>query len=65
MSTPGDTTLGRFSSQLVKHDLWELLLGEINCQLEGQNIIMSEGRINIIDATPVEAVQSGSGKSRR
>jgi len=64
MSTPDDTTLGRFRNQLVRHDLWELLLGEINRQLEGQNIIMSEGRINIIDATPVEAVQSGSGKNK-
>ena len=64
MGTPDDTTLGRFRNQLVKHDLWELLLGEINRQLEVQNIIMSEGRINIIDATPVEAVQSGSGKSK-
>lgn len=64
MGTPDDTTLGRFRNQLVKHDLWELLLGEINRQLEVQNIIMSEGRINIIDATPVEAAQSGSGKNK-
>lgn len=62
--TPDDTTLGRFRSQLVKHDLWELLLGEINRQLEAQNIIMTEGRVNIIDATPVEAVQSGPGKTK-
>jgi IS5 family transposase len=64
MGTPDDTTLGRFRTQLVKHDLWELLLGEINRQLEAQNIIMTEGRINIIDATPIEAAQSGSGKSK-
>jgi transposase, IS5 family len=42
--------------------LWELLLGEVNRQLEEKNIIMSEGRINIIDATPVEAARSGPGK---
>ncbi len=64
MGTPDDTTLGRFRTQLVKHDLWELLLGEINRQLEEQNIIMREGRINIIDATPVEAAQSGTGKTK-
>jgi hypothetical protein len=33
-------------------------------QLEKKNIIMTEGRINIIDATPVEAAQSGQGKNK-
>ena len=37
------------------------LLAEINGQLEAKNIIMTQGRINIIDATPVEAAQSGPG----
>lgn len=60
--TPDDTTLCRFRGELVKHDLWEVLLGEVNHQLEEQNIIMTQGRINIVDATPVEAAQSGSGK---
>jgi len=27
----------------------------MNRQLEAKNIIMTEGRINIIDATPIEA----------
>ena len=31
----------------------------MNAQLEAQNIIMSEGRINSIDATPIAAAQSG------
>ena len=61
-TVPEASTLGRFRQQLVKHDLWEVLLNEINRQLEAKNIIMSEGRINIIDATPVEAAQSGPGK---
>jgi len=61
---PDATTLGRFRAQLVCHDLWELLLGEVNLQLERKNIIMTEGRINIIDATPVEAAQSGPGKNK-
>lgn len=55
--TPDATTLGRFRQQLVEHDVWEVLLGEVNRQLEEQRIIMTEGRINIIDATPVEAAQ--------
>lgn len=62
---PEASTLGRFRNNLVKHDLWERLLGEINRQLEAQNIIMTEGRINIIDATPIEAVQSESGKGKK
>lgn len=61
---PDATTLGRFRQQLVEHDLWELLLGEVNRQLEEKRIIMTEGRINIIDATPIEAAQSGAGKSK-
>ncbi len=61
---PEASTLGRFRNNLVEHDLWDKLLGEINRQLESKNIIMTEGRINIIDATPIEAAQSGSGKNK-
>lgn len=59
---PEASTLGRFRTQLVEHDLWDRLLAEINTQLEAKNIIMTQGRINIIDATPIEAAQSGPGK---
>lgn len=59
---PEASTLGRFRTQLVEADLWDRLLAEINGQLEAKNIIMTQGRINIIDATPVEAAQSGLGK---
>ena len=52
---PEASTLGRFRDQLVEHDLWERLLGEINSQLEAKSIILTQGRINIIDATPIEA----------
>jgi len=61
---PEASTLGRFRTRLVEHDLWDRLLGEINRQLEVKNIIMREGRINIIDATPVEAAQSGPGNGK-
>ena len=61
---PDATTIGRFRARLVEHDLWEVLLGEVNLQLENKHIIMTEGRINIIDATPIEAAQSGSGKGK-
>jgi len=59
---PDASTIGRFRNKLVEHDLWEVLLGEVNRQLEEKHIIMTEGRINIIDATPIEAAQSGPGK---
>jgi len=48
-TVPEASTLGRFRNKLVEHDLWDPLLGEINRQLEAKNIIMTEGRINIID----------------
>ncbi|MCK5894982.1 MAG: hypothetical protein KAG53_11410 [Endozoicomonadaceae bacterium] len=49
------STLGRFRTRLVEHHLWDKLLAEINRQLEAKNI-MSEGRINIIDATQIAAL---------
>jgi len=61
---PEASTLGRFRSKLVEHELWDRLLGEINRQLEAKNIIISKGRINIIDATPIEAARSGNGKGK-
>ncbi len=63
-NVPEASTLGRFRTRLVEHHLWDKLLSEINRQLEAKNIIMSEGRINIIDATPIEAAQSGSGNNK-
>jgi len=60
-SVPEASTLGRFRAKLVEHDLWDHLLAEVNDQLEKKNIIMTQGRINIIDATPIEAAQSGPG----
>jgi|TARA_R110001583_G_scaffold54696_1_gene167048 IS5 family transposase len=61
---PEASTLGRFRNKLIEHGLWDKLLGEINNQLEEKNIIMTKGRINIIDATPIEAAQSVSGKGK-
>ena len=40
---PEASTLGRFRTQLVEHDFWERLLGEINRLLEAKSIIMTEG----------------------
>lgn len=65
-SVPDGTTLGRFRTKLVEHDLWELLLGEINCQLEAKHIIVTEGRINIIDATldRTDGIEGGTIRPR-
>ena len=63
-NVPDATTLGRFRQQLVNHRLWKKLLKEVNWQLNKKSIIMSEGKINIVDATPIEAAQSGSGNNK-
>jgi transposase, IS5 family len=63
-SVPDGSTIGRFRNNLVAHDLWDLLLAEVNRQLEAKHIIITEGRVNIIDATAIEAVQSGTGKTK-
>ena len=60
-TVPEASTLGRFRNKLVKHDLWDQLLGEINRQLEAKNIIMTEGRINIIDKVNGEAREGALG----
>ena len=57
-SVPEASTLGRFRNHLVELGLWDALLAEINNQLESKNIIMSEGRINIIDATPIVCLRA-------
>ena len=44
----------------MEYQLWDRLLGEINRQLEAKNIIISKGRINIIDATLIESAHSGN-----
>jgi IS5 family transposase len=60
-NVPEATTLGRSRSQLVKQDLWGRLLYEVNRKLDAKNIIMTQGRVNIIDATQIEAAQSDPG----
>ena len=48
------STIGRFRQQLVELGLRDIVLGEVNRQLKAKHVIMTEGHINIIDATPVE-----------
>jgi len=60
--TPDHSTLSRFRQQLESAGVWEALFSEINRQLMSQNIIMQTGHVSIIDASVIEAHQSGSGK---
>ena len=62
---PDATTLGRSRAKLVERDLWDLLLGEVDRQLEAEHVIITEGRVDIIDATAIEAAQSASGKDKQ
>ncbi len=39
-------------------------MGEANRQLEAQRVAMTEGWVNIVDATPAEAARSGRGKGK-
>ena len=63
---PDASTTGRFRGKLVEHDLWEVLLGEVNRQLEEKRIIMTEGRIEryLRDAIPGR-IFSGTSEIQR
>jgi len=58
---PETSTLDRFRTQFMEYNLWDRLLAEINRQFESKNILMTQGSINIIDETPIEAAQPGPG----
>jgi IS5 family transposase len=49
-------------TQLEALKLWDALLAEVNRQLLSQNILMQSGHVSIIDASVIEAHQSGPGK---
>ncbi|WP_422026765.1 IS5 family transposase [Roseovarius sp.] len=54
---PEASTLGRFRARLG--DRLEAVLAEVVAMLEEARVVLAEGRIAIIDATVVEAAQSG------
>ena len=56
---PQASTLGRFRIALERAGRMEAVLSEINRQLTQSNVILEEGRVAIVDATIVEAAQSG------
>ncbi len=64
-SEPAPVTITEIGSLKSKNiNLWEKLLEAINRQFEEQNIIMTQGRIKIIDSTSIEAAQSGPDKDK-
>ena len=54
---PDDSTLSRFRSQMG--DRLEACLAEVVAMLEERRVILAEGRVAIVDATVMEAAQSG------
>lgn len=54
---PEASTLGRFRARLG--DRLDAVLGEVVAMLEEERVILTEGRVAIVDATIVEAAQSG------
>ncbi|KLN61834.1 hypothetical protein WH96_05970 [Kiloniella spongiae] len=59
---PQASTLGRFRIALEKTGHLDAVLTQINEQLSQSNVILQEGRVAIVDATLVEAAQSGLRK---
>ena len=59
---PQASTIGRFRVALERSGQLEAVLNEINGQLLQANVILQEGRVAIVDATVIEAAQSGIRK---
>jgi len=56
---PQASTIGRFRIALENSGRLDAVLSEINSQLAQANVILQEGRVAIVDATVIEAAQSG------
>jgi len=59
---PQASTIGRFRVALERSGQLGAVLNEINGQLLQANVILKEGRVAIVDATAIEAAQSGIRK---
>ena len=56
--------LGRFCNTLVELDLWNSYWKRLTANEPLKNVIITQARINIIDATPIEASKSGFGNGK-
>ena len=54
---PDHSTISRFRAQLIKNNLYEKLLSEINDQISKKGAIIKLGEISVVDATVIEAHQ--------
>ena len=63
-SVPDHSSIWRFRDQLLKKNLLEVLLFEINKDLEKQGISVLKGSVNIVDATVIEAKQCRKKKGK-
>lgn len=54
---PDHSTISRFRSALVKQNLLDTLLKEVNAQLATQGAIIKTGEVSIVDASVIEAHQ--------
>ena len=61
-ATPDATTIGRFRAWLEAEGRLAALFEAVKAQLVAKNVILTEGRVAIIDATVVEAARTGRGK---
>ena len=59
---PQASTIGRFRVALERSGQLGVVLNEINGQLLQANVVLQEGRVAIVDATVIEAAQSGIRK---
>lgn len=59
---PQASTIGRFRVALERSGQLGAVLNEINGQLLQANVVLQEGRVAIVDATVIEAAQSGIRK---
>ena len=61
---PDHSTLWRFRNLLEKEGHYATLLQEINAQLLGNNLIIKQGEVSIIDASVIQAKNNRPGKDK-
>ena len=64
-TVPDSSTIGRFRNVLVTHDVWELLLAEVNRQLEAKHVIITEGRAKNLSFFGTAAIAHNVQKAAR
>ena len=63
-SVPDHSSICRFRDQLMRKELLEVLLSQVNDGLAKQGILVLQGSINVVDATIAEAKQCRQKKGQ-